>query len=558
MKFVNFLIKMRSMYRLWVMIAVLSLFAGCKTAKVPGSNFASKEFSWNNATVYFMLTDRFNNGDKSNDFVHPKEAPPALLRGYMGGDVKGITQKIKEGYFDSLGVDVLWMTPLIENIEGSVDEGTGRSYGFHGYWTKDWTAIDKRLGTKEEVAEMVKTAHSHGIRVLMDAVVNHTGPVTSKDVKWPDEWVKTGPRCIYTDYKSTVNCTLVDNLPDIRTESNEEVVLPAFLVEKWKREGRYEQEVKELDEFFNTTGYPRRPYFYIVKWLVDLIKDYGIDGYRVDTAKHTESQVWSDLYREASKAYEVWKKAHPGELKGDTDFYMVGEVYNYFISNGRMYDYGDRQVDFFNDGFHALINFDFKSDAHMSYEKLFTKYDVALNGPLAGKSVLNYISSHDDGGPFDKERKMAMDAGTKLLLTQGAAQIYYGDETARTLTARAEGDATLRSFMNWNEMNQADKKAILTHWQKIGQFRKRHPAVGAGRHQKISDVPYVFSRTLKNGTTEDAVVIALEVTKDYGMADVSTLTTNGRVRDAYSGKIQKATGGKVRVDKGKVYLFEKI
>ena len=151
-----------------------------------------------------------------------------------------------------------------------------------------------------------------------------------------------------------------------------------------------------------------------------------------------------------------------------------------------------------------------------------------------------------------------MDAGTKLLLTQGAAQIYYGDETARTLTARAEGDATLRSFMNWNEMNQTDKKAILTHWQKIGQFRKRHPAVGAGRHQKISDVPYVFSRTLKNGTTEDAVVIALEVTKDYGMADVSILTTNGRVRDAYSGKIQKATGGKVRVDKGKVYLFEKI
>lgn len=546
------------MYRLWVMIAVLSLVAGCKTSKVPGSQFSSKEFSWNSATVYFMLTDRFNNGDKSNDFVHPPSAPPALLRGYMGGDVKGITQKIKEGYFDSLGVDVLWMTPLVENIEGSVDEGTGRSYGFHGYWTKDWTAIDKRVGTKEEVAEMVKTAHAHGIRVLMDAVINHTGPVTPSDVKWPDEWVKTGPRCVYTDFASTVNCTLVDNLPDIRTESNEEVVLPAFLVEKWKKEGRYEEEVKELDEFFRTTGYPRKPYFYIIKWLVDLIKDYGIDGYRVDTAKHTESQVWSDLYREASKAYEIWKKAHPAELKGSTSFYMVGEVYNYYISNGRMYDYGDRQVDFFNDGFHALINFDFKSDAHMSYEKLFTKYDVALNGALAGKSVLNYISSHDDGGPFDKERKMAMDAGTKLLLTQGAAQIYYGDETARTLTARAEGDATLRSFMNWNEMTQSDKSSILTHWQKLGQFRKRHPAIGAGRHNKISDVPYVFSRTLKNGTTDDAVVIALDVTKDYGMADVSILTSNGRVRDAYSGKIHKAVGGKVRVDKGKVYLFEKI
>ena len=546
------------MYRIWGLIAIFLIVAGCKTAKMPGSQFSSKGFSWDNATVYFMLTDRFYNGDKSNDFQHPKDAQPAPLRGYMGGDVKGITQKIKEGYFDSLGVDVLWMTPLVENIEGSVDEGTGRSYGFHGYWTKDWTAIDKRVGTPSEVAEMVKTAHAHGIRVIMDAVINHTGPVTPMDVKWPEEWVKTGPRCVYKDYASTVNCTLVDNLPDVRTESTSEVNLPPSLVEKWKKEGRYEQEVKELDEFFKSTGYPRRPYFYIIKWLTDLIKDYGIDGYRVDTAKHTEEQVWNDLYKEAAKAYEIWKKAHSNELKGATDFYMVGEVYNYYINNGRIYDFGDKQVDYYNFGFHALINFDFKSDAHMPYEKLFTKYNVALHGPLQGKSVLNYISSHDDGGPFDKERKMALDAGTKLLLTQGAAQIYYGDETARTLTAKADGDATLRSFMNWDEMNQADKKAVLQHWQKIDQFRKRHPAIGAGSHNKISDVPYVFSRTLKNDNVDDAVVIALDVTKDYGMADVSILTTNGRVRDAYSGKIHKAIGGKVRVDKGKVYLFEKI
>ena len=546
------------MYRIWVLATAFLVIAGCKTAKMPGSNFSSKEFSWDNATVYFMLTDRFYNGDKSNDFKHPADASPAPLRGYMGGDVKGITQKIREGYFDSLGVDVLWMTPLVENISGSVDEGTGRSYGFHGYWTKDWTAIDKRVGTPADVAEMVKTAHTHGIRVIMDAVINHTGPVTPMDTKWPDEWVKTGPRCVYKDYASTVNCTLVENLPDIRTESTTEVSLPPALVEKWKSEGRYEQEVKELDEFFKTTGYPRRPYFYIIKWLVDLVKDYGIDGYRVDTAKHTEEQVWNDLYKEAAKAYELWKKAHPGELKGSTDFYMVGEVYNYFIGGGRLYDFGDKQVDYFNYGFHALINFDFKSDAHMPYEKLFTKYNVALHGPLQGKSVLNYISSHDDGGPFDKERKMALDAGTKLLLTQGAAQIYYGDETARNLTAKADGDATLRSYMNWDELNDAGKKFILNHWQKLGQFRKRHPAIGAGQHNKISDVPYVFSRTLKTDNIDDAVVIALDVTKDYGMADVSILTTNGRVRDAYSGKIHKVTGGKVRVDKGKVYLFERI
>ncbi|MBK8698635.1 MAG: alpha-amylase [Saprospiraceae bacterium] len=545
---------LRSLLLLFVLISIL----GCKTQSKSGSGKDDAPFTWENATIYFMLTDRFNNGNKSNDFVHPSDALPADNRGFMGGDVKGITLKIKEGYFDSLGVNAIWMTPLLQNVDGYVNEGTGTSYGFHGYWTKDWTAFDSRVGTREEIAEMVKTAHEHGIRVVMDVIINHTGPVTAADPQWPDEWVKIGPRCFYKDYESTVNCTLVDNLPDIKTESTQEVELPPMLVEKWKKEGRYEIEVAELDAFFKSTGYPRRPYFYMVKWLVDLIKDFGIDGYRVDTAKHTESSVWKDLYAEASTAYAAWKKAHPGELSGKQDFYMVGEVYNYYIGNGRLYDYGDRQVDFFNDGFNALINFDFKSDANNPYETIFTKYDKILHNQLAGKSVLNYISSHDDGGPFDRERTRTFEAATKLLLTQGAAQIYYGDESARSLTADGLGDATLRSFMNWDEMKKEDTKALMAHWKKLGQFRKRHPAIGAGRHNKISDVPYVFSRTYKNGKINDSVVIALDVTKDFSMVNVSFLTTNGRVRDAYSGKIHKVMSGMVRADKGKVYLFEKI
>lgn len=102
----------------------------------------------------------------------------------MGGDIKGITAKIKEGYFDKLGVDAIWMSPLVENITSGVDEGTGLSYGFHGYWTKDWTKTDARLGTDADIREMVKAAHKRGIRILMDAVINHTGyPPT--DTKWP-------------------------------------------------------------------------------------------------------------------------------------------------------------------------------------------------------------------------------------------------------------------------------------------------------------------------------------------------------------------------------------
>ncbi len=529
---------------------------GCKSqeksAKLPNTK---APFSWENATVYFLLTDRFNNGDNSNDVQYSAENQAAPLRGYMGGDVKGITQKINEGYFDSLGINALWMTPLVENIIGSVDEGTGKSYGFHGYWTKDWTAFDKRIGSKEDIAEMVKTAHKHGIRVLMDVVINHTGPVTATDSKWPDEWVKTGPRCVYKGFESTVNCTLVDNLPDIKTESTEEVQLPPQLIEKWKKEGRYEQEIKELDEFFASTKYPRRPYYYIVKWAVDLIKDFGIDGYRIDTAKHTEPEVWTTLFSEATKAFAKWKQDHPAEKLDDEDFYMVGEVYNYYIGNGKLYDYNDKKVDFFANGFKALINFDFKGDANKSYDSIFTKYDMLLYGPLAGKTVLNYISSHDDGGPFDKERKRSMESATKILLCQGGAQIYYGDETARSLSEKAEGDAVLRSFMNWDQINSPDKKAILTHWQKLGKFRNKHLSIGAGRHKKISDLPYTFTRSYDSNGNKDNVVIALDVAKDSDI-DVSSLKQDGDIHDAYSGNTYKAKAGKVSVKAGKVFLFE--
>lgn len=543
-------------YNQYFLLTLICIFIACKEKKETNEVSSEKKFSWENATVYFMLTDRFYNGDKTNDFKHPEDAPPAPYRGYMGGDVKGITQKLNEGYFDSLGVNALWMTPLIENNDGSVDEGTGRSYAFHGYWTKDWTAIDKRLGSKEEVREMVKTAHQHGIRVLMDAVINHTGPVTPQDVKWPDEWVKTKPKCEYKDYKSTTNCTLVDNLPDIRTESETEVKLPDHLLDKWKKEGRLEQELKELDEFFAETKYPRRPFYYIVKWLVDLIKDFGIDGFRVDTAKHTEEGVWQILYQEANKAYGIWKKNHQDEIPGDEDFYMVGEVYNYYVSNGRMYDFGDKKVDFYDHGFKALINFDFKSDANKSYDSIFTKYDSLLHGPLKNKTILNYISSHDDGGPFDKERKRSYESATKLMLTQGGVQIYYGDETERSLSVKAQGDAVLRSFMNWDEMQADEKKKLLTHWQKLGRFRNNHISIGAGRHKKLNASPYVFHRNYNNENQKDEVIVALDVNTKTEI-DISSVMKEGKLYDKYNGISYEVKGGKVVLNPGVVILLER-
>ena len=493
---------------------------------------------WKNAIVYFLLTDRFYNGDSTNDLAFERTKDGAVLRTFEGGDIKGITQKIKEGYFSNLGVNAIWMTPVFEQIKGSTDEGTGKTWAYHGYWTRDWTSLDPNFGTEEDLAELVTTAHHNGIKILLDIIINHTGPVTDIDSQWPDSWVRTKPKCVYTDYKTTVECTLVDNLPDIRTESDDPVDLPEFLRSKWNKEGRLETELARLDEFFANTEHPRASRFYIMKWITDWIRKYGIDGFRIDTAKHTEAYVWAELKKLSEEAFEEWKKRNPEQVMDDESFYMVGEVYNYFFESGRDFNYGDQSVDFFDYGFESLINFSFKGDANKEYEELFTKYSNVLAAEgMSDISVLNYISSHDDGQPFDKSRERTFESGTKLLLCPGGVQVYYGDETARKLIIEGtEGDATLRSNMNWSDLeNDQSTGELLSHWQKLGQFRNQHLSVGAGIHQMIQSEPYVFKRTLRNNSNSDEVVVGLDLPSGRKSLPVQDVFENGeKVMDYYS------------------------
>ena len=517
-----------------------------------GKSNVETPFVWEGANLYFLLTDRFNNGDTTNDINFDRTKETAKLRGFKGGDIKGITQKVKEGYFTDLGINAIWMTPIVEQIHGGTDEGTGVTYGFHGYWAKDWTKIDPNFGTKEDLHELVKEAHARGIRIVLDAVINHTGPVTKKDPVWPDEWVRTDPQCTYDNYENTISCTLVANLPDIRTESNENVELPPQLVEKWKAEGRYEQEVKELDEFFERTGHPRAPRFYIMKWLTDYITEFGVDGYRADTVKHTEEYVWEEFKKECDYAFSEYKKNNPEKVLDNNDFYIVGEVYNYGVSGGQEFDFGDRKVNYFDPAsFHSLINFEFKYNSKdMDYEALYKRYSDILNGDLKDFGTLNYLSSHDDGSPFDGIRKKPFETANKLLLSPGTSQVYYGDESARTLAVpNTEGDAKLRSMMNWDSIAKRPRtKEVLTHWQKLGKFRANHPAVGAGVHHMITEQPYYFYRSYQKGDFKDRVVIGLDLEKGEKTIDVSKVFEDGdMLHDAYSNESAEVKNGKITI-----------
>ena len=536
--------------RLFLMLVItLITFASCnkKTKEDSLKEKTKAPFVWEAANIYFLLTDRFNNGDVSNDINFNRNKKTGKLRGFKGGDLKGITQKIEAGYFTNLGVNAIWMTPIVEQIHGGTNEGTGVTYGFHGYWTKDWTAIDPNFGTKEDLKKLVDVAHKNGIRILLDAVINHTGPVTEKDPVWPSDWVRTEPKCTYDSYENTTACTLVENLPDIKTESNDAVELPPQLVEKWKAEKRYEQEIAELDAFFKRTGYPRAPRFYIIKWLTDYITEFGIDGYRVDTVKHTEEYVWQEFKTECDFAFAEYKKQNSDKILDDNNFYLVGEVYNYGINTGKYFDFGDKKVNYFDKAFQSLINFQFKWNAsQQDYETLFTNYSNYLSNDLKGYGTLNYLSSHDDGQPFDASREKPYETATKLLLAPGTSQIYYGDESARSLIIEGtEGDATLRSKMNWDAIaNDAKTKNILNHWQKLGQFRASHLAVGAGMHQIISEKPYLFSRHFSKDNFNDLVVIGLDLPKGKKELDVSKAFKDGDVlNEAYSGKTSTVKKG---------------
>jgi alpha-amylase len=178
-------------------------------------------------------------------------------------------------------------------------------------------------------------------------------------------------------------------------------------------------------------------------------------------------------------------------------------------------------------------------------------------GALSNVTFMNYVSSHDDSHPFDKERKRTFESATKLLLSPGQAQIYYGDEIARPLIIEgAQGDVNLRSIMDWGDNSQSE---LLSHWQKLGKFRQAHPSVGAGKHQMISEEPYVFSRTYNKNGVQDQVVVALDLKKGKTSLNVNRIFEEGtKVRDAYSDKTYEVKKGKLKVsgDAGVVLLEE--
>lgn len=556
-----------------------------------GSLVEDDGFTWDNANVYFLLTDRFKNGNTSNDHSYgrtlDKDGKP--LEGwdtnpgtFHGGDFAGVTQSIEEGYFDNLGVNAIWISAPYEQIHGYCDSGKGFAhYSYHGYYVLDYTETDANFGTKEEFKTLVDTAHEHGIRVIMDIVMNHTGYNTVADMEqfgfgtlldgaldfkykltdvgevndhidyktseedwgkwWSNDWIRSGLPG-YTEGAGGDLTMSLSGLPDFRTEQTKDVTIPPILETKWKQEGTYNQKLAKYGTSNTVTGY-------LSTWLSEWVKEYGVDGFRCDTAKHVDKASWNQLKQACVSALREWRSNNQGKAGADwkEDFWMTGEHWDHGVGYDTYYSEG---------GFDSMINFAVTGGGALASGSVASTYQGYADqiNTKEGFNVLSFMSSHDETLTRGDENTMLYNAAAFLLLP-GGIQIFYGDETNRPLYPGVAFDGyggsghALRSDMNWNNMD----KTLLAQWQKVGQFRNKHVSIGAGSNVKLSATSGVaFGRTYdKNGVTDQAAAVIGCNKNSSVTVDVSTLWEDGSyVINTYDNSSSVVTDGKVTFNSG--------
>lgn len=552
----------------------------CLSAAVQSS--ARKTFDADAATVYFVITDRFCNGDSANDVNYGRIVDYGSERlnaaTFHGGDFKGMLKKAREGYFTDLGVDVVWMTDVYEQIHGWMS-GSGPvndfpHYGYHGYYPLDYTQIDKNYGTVDEFRALVDTLHAQGIRVMLGANLNDPGYPTLLDavqygfaetgmteaeaaqhrpewsfddffagrlnwkgwygrgwVRMPDEdWDENDP----------LQATLF-GMPDFKDESDEKVDIPQFLINKWKREGCDNNPWVNPAAMKLRQNRPWSPMQYLIAWIASWVEEFGIDGFRCDIVENVHLYRWKQLNAACNDALRRWRNKHKGEPASDWTerFYMTGDY------DGASIDY---KPDYADAGFSSMVNF------------YFPKHGDLDGIVYTWQAYADSIAAHPGWHPFsylnnsyhrDADMNNMIDCATTLLLSPGVIQIFYGDETGRKLSdarLNVDSDQAFRSDMDWDDVDAT----LLAHFKKLGQIRKNNPVIAAGKQLTLDT-----HTCLRYDDTDKALI---RLCPGPGTEiDVNGIFSDGVIlTELYTGKQAEVRGGKITLDRyeNKIAIFK--
>ena len=456
----------------------------------------AKDFDWDESVIYFMVTDRFFDGNESNNTASGAQTYGKDNAGlYHGGDFAGITQKLD--YLEDLGINTIWITPIVENIPGVTVTDTGKedvpyNAAYHGYWASDFTKLNPTLGTEEEFQTLIDQAHNRGIRIMVDIVVNHAGYDTDFG-----GMIRSGDDIVSgSDQKDSLS-----NLPDFRTED------PAVSAQ-------------------------------LVKWQTQWVKDFGIDYFRVDTVKHVENDTWAELKNALTEV--------------DSDFKMIGEYAGGgYASNGNTLGTGEMDSD---------LDFDFNDQAAnfvkgniSSVENFLASRNSALNNTyMTGQ----FLGSHDedgfkqkllDGGMKEDAAPAASMVAASLQITaKGQPVIYYGEEIGLTGLNNYPYQTNRYDF-DWSMVNNDNK--TYQHYKKMLSIRNAYTDVFARGDRKTivasDEKGYDIVSRSYQGTK---LYVGLNIKGAAQTVEVPVSESNGTIlKDLYSGTSYTVNNGKVEV-----------
>ncbi len=426
-------------------------------------------------TYYFVLTDRFANGTAANDTGGIPGGPeqngfdPTRIGYFHGGDFAGLTARLD--YLKGLGVTAIWITPPFRNNPMQLG-----SAGYHGYWITDFLQIDPHLGTGAEYREFIRQAHARGLRVCMDIVVNHTADIihyADGDTTYRDKTsapYRDAQGRVFDDHDVAYNglndpgafppLSAQSSFPHVPvlTAAEKHLKNPAWLNDvtlyhnrgnsTFQGENAVYGDFVGLDDVF--TEQPR-----VVKGFIDIFSqwlDWGIDGYRIDTARHVNAEFW--------QAFGPAIRARARAL-GRPDFIQFGEAANgsgdpVFLSE---FSTGtiplDTTLDF---GFFiAARKFVSQGGPAAALADLFARDDYYTDHDSNVHSTITFLGNHDAGrfgyfleqdNPGASPRQLAdlVKLGHGLLfLSRGQPVVYYGDEQG--MIGRGGGDMQAREDM---------------------------------------------------------------------------------------------------------------
>lgn len=460
------------------------------------------DFDWDEAVIYFAVTDRFFDGDAENNDAYGVGDYNIGEKGgssYHGGDFAGLNQKLD--YLKDLGVNTIWITPIVENItEDQHDNKTDTAtYGYHGYWASDFTKLNKHLGTEQQFKALLDAAHSKGMKIMVDVVLNHAGYGTEKYFN-----------SILTDADGNSISMIRDSNNTISGDDKYDSLsdLPDFVTEN-----------KAVTD-------------QLVTWQTEWMSKYSIDYYRVDTVKHVETTTWEAFKNSLTKV--------------NPDFKMIGEYSGAGYANN-VGELGTGSMD-------ALLDFDFNDFAQKFVTGDISGVESSLqkrNGAINNTATMgSFLSSHDEDSLQYKlvnESKLSEEeaynlmkvAATLQITAKGQPVLYYGEEIGQGGANNWPLQTNRRDF-DWTELEKqkADSNSIYNHYKTMLAIRNAYTDVFARGNRStvaVSDADgyEVISRSYGNS----ALYVGMNVKEAEKEVAIPVAESAGTVlKNLYDGK----------------------